>query len=65
VQVGADADLVVFDPERVLDRATIREPTLAAEGIPYVFVAGVAVVNGGRLSRNISPGMPVRAQALR
>jgi N-acyl-D-aspartate/D-glutamate deacylase len=64
VQVGADADLVVFDPERVLDRATIREPTLAPEGIPYVFVAGVAVVNGGTLSRNTAPGMPVRAQAL-
>ena len=39
VQVGADADLTLFDPATVIDRATYREPTLTSAGIPYVIVA--------------------------
>jgi len=37
---GKHADLVVLDPERVIDRATFAEPTRPAEGIDYVLVAG-------------------------
>ena len=37
---GKHADIVVFDPERVIDRATYAEPTRVAEGIDYVLVAG-------------------------
>ena len=61
VRVGADADLTLFDPDRVLDRATWSEPTLAPEGIPYVLVAGVPVVEGGVLRAERTPGRPVRA----
>lgn len=42
--VGHYADLVVFDPERVIDRATFAEPTLRPEGIEHVFVNGRAVL---------------------
>ncbi|WP_429354192.1 N-acyl-D-amino-acid deacylase family protein [Paraburkholderia sp. 32] len=42
--VGNYADLVVFDPERVIDRATFAEPTLRPEGIAHVFVNGRAVL---------------------
>jgi N-acyl-D-aspartate/D-glutamate deacylase len=65
VRVGADADLTLFDPDRVRDRATWAEPTLAPEGIPYVLVAGVPVVDGGRLRRDVSPGRGVRAPLAR
>jgi N-acyl-D-amino-acid deacylase len=37
---GKHADLVVFDPQRVIDRATFAEPTRPAGGIDYVMVAG-------------------------
>ena len=37
---GNHADLVVFDPDRVIDRSTYAEPTRVAEGIDYVMVAG-------------------------
>lgn len=37
---GADADLVVFDPERIRDRSDFAHPVLPPEGIDYVFVNG-------------------------
>lgn len=40
LNVGADADIVIFDPERIRDRATFDEPHLAPEGIDYVIIAG-------------------------
>lgn len=61
IQVGADADLVVFDPDRIIDRATYEAPTRPSEGILHVLVRGVAVVQGGELKPDIYPGEPVRA----
>jgi len=40
IALGKHADLVVFDPARIIDRATFEHPTRAAEGIDYVMVAG-------------------------
>jgi N-acyl-D-amino-acid deacylase len=45
---GLKADLVVFDPETVRDRATFFEPFQYSEGIEYVLTNGVPVVDGGR-----------------
>src|SRR5438045_5899116 len=36
IAVGADADLAIFDPERVTDRATFEKPAQYSEGIQYV-----------------------------
>ncbi|MEZ5351717.1 MAG: amidohydrolase family protein [Bryobacteraceae bacterium] len=57
---GADADLVVFDPVRVSDHATFRQPTLPSEGIDTVLVSGVVVVENGRLREGVLPGKAVR-----
>ncbi|MFQ5741203.1 MAG: amidohydrolase family protein [Acidobacteriota bacterium] len=61
IEVGADADLVVFDPQRIRDRATYSDPTLPSEGVQYLLVGGVAVVAEGKLVEGIHPGRPVRA----
>jgi dihydroorotase len=61
VRVGADADLTVFDPARVRDRATWSEPAAPPEGIAYVVVGGVPVVADGRMQLGRYPGQPVRA----
>jgi N-acyl-D-aspartate/D-glutamate deacylase len=61
VQVGADADLVVFDAQTVTDRATYDSPTLTSEGIRHVFVAGTPVVSEGQLLPEARPGRPVRS----
>ncbi|MCH8206879.1 MAG: amidohydrolase family protein [Chloroflexi bacterium] len=59
--VGADADLVLFDPDRVIDRSTYREPTLPPDGIPHVLVNGVPVVRDGAVQEGVSPGRGIRA----
>jgi dihydroorotase len=61
LKVGADADVVVFDPERVIDRSTYERPSLAPEGIAYVLVAGTPVVAGGKLANVAPPGRAIRA----
>jgi N-acyl-D-amino-acid deacylase len=44
IEAGAIADIVVFDPGTVIDRATFAEPHQYAEGVHHVFVAGEAVL---------------------
>jgi N-acyl-D-aspartate/D-glutamate deacylase len=45
---GAMADLVVFDPARVHDRATYADPRRSPEGIAHVLVNGVRAVRDGK-----------------
>lgn len=58
LSVGADADLVIFDPEKIADCATFEEPLLAPVGIERVMIGGkTAVLRGeivnGRLGRSV------------
>jgi dihydroorotase/N-acyl-D-amino-acid deacylase len=62
LEEGAWADLVIFDPETVVDRATFEAPHAYPDGIPFVFVNGVAVVDGGAF-RNLRPGTVLRSAA--
>src|SRR5947207_2862162 len=64
VAEGAYADLAVFDPETVIDRASFAEPTLPAAGIEHVFVNGRPVWSEGRPSGE-RPGRALRRQQLR
>jgi len=48
VQVGADADLVVFDPATVRDEATYADPHRFPTGIAHVLVAGEPTIRDGR-----------------
>jgi N-acyl-D-aspartate/D-glutamate deacylase len=52
---------VVFDPERIVDRATYEDPSQYAEGMRYVLVAGQFVVREGHVVEGATPGRPVRA----
>jgi N-acyl-D-aspartate/D-glutamate deacylase len=61
IRVGADADITVFDPNRVLDKATYEKPLQYSEGIQFVLVNGVAVVKDGQLVDDIFPGRAARA----
>ena len=63
VASGAYADLAVFDPETVIDRATFAEPTLPAAGIAHVFVNGRPVWSDGKPSGE-RPGRALRRQQL-
>jgi len=61
IRIGADADLTMFDPARVIDRATYREPSIPPQGIPFVVVNGVPVVRDGQVVKGATPGRGVRA----
>jgi N-acyl-D-aspartate/D-glutamate deacylase len=61
IRVGADADITVFDPERILDRATYEEPLQYSLGIQFVLVDGVTVLKDGQLVEGVFPGNAARA----
>ena len=59
VRPGLVADLVVFDPATVRDRATFANPKQYSEGMRYVMVNGELVVDDGRITE-ARPGRPLR-----
>ena len=61
MSVGADADLILFDPDRVIDRSTYKDPTLSPEGMPHVLVNGVSVVSDGVIQEGVLPGKGIRS----
>jgi N-acyl-D-amino-acid deacylase len=63
VRAGCYADLTVFDPARVIDRASFAEPTLPAAGIEHVFVNGRRVWSDGRPTGE-RPGRALRRQQM-
>ncbi len=50
VAIGKHADLVVFDPERIVDRATYEQPFAPPDGIRDVFVNGSAVLRDSEMT---------------
>jgi len=61
IQPGADADLTVFDPQRITDQSTYEQPARASMGVTHVLVNGAAIVRDGRLVDGVAPGRAVRA----
>jgi N-acyl-D-aspartate/D-glutamate deacylase len=59
---GMDADVIVFDPATVIDRATYENPGAYAEGFRHVLVAGVPVVKDGALVDGVFPGKGILAK---
>jgi N-acyl-D-amino-acid deacylase len=50
IKMGAYADIVIFDYEKIIDRATFKNPFLKPEGIRYVFINGVPALWEGHLT---------------
>jgi N-acyl-D-aspartate/D-glutamate deacylase len=61
IRGGAIADIVVFDPQRLQDRATYEEPDVFSEGTQAVLVHGEFVVRNGKLVDGAAPGRAIRA----
>ena len=60
IKVGADADLVVFDAARIIDKATFENPAQYSEGIQHVMVNGVFVLRDGSFVAKTYPGVGLR-----
>ncbi|MDX1980816.1 MAG: amidohydrolase family protein, partial [Bryobacteraceae bacterium] len=62
IKVGGDADLTLFDPGTVIDRATYEKPAEYSVGIPHVLVEGVFVVRDSKVQEGVFPGQGIRAR---
>lgn len=61
IETGCDADINIFDPDKLKDRATYENPTLLSEGMDYCIVNGnVAYQNGKKSDRNFGRAVKVR-----
>ena len=61
---GMYADVILFDPNTIIDRATYEKPHQLSEGLRYVFVNGVAVIEDGKVT-GAKPGRIVRGPGWR
>lgn len=61
IKPGADADITIFDPARVIDRATYEKPMQYSEGIVHVLVGGEFVVKDEQSVEDVFPGKPIRS----
>ena len=59
IMEGNWADIVILDHENVRDKATFENPYHLPEGIPYVIVNGVVVIENGKKNRK-APGIVIR-----
>lgn len=56
LQEGADADIVVFDPQTISDRATFEKPMEPSVGVRYLVVAGTLLINERKMVPDVFPG---------
>lgn len=61
MQIGADADITVFDPATIADRSTIENPAQESVGVKYVFVNGTEVRNPEGNIESAFPGIAIRS----
>ncbi|HSA94856.1 MAG TPA: amidohydrolase family protein, partial [Acidobacteriota bacterium] len=62
LKVGWAADICVFDPDRIIDKATFKDPAVYSEGVRTVIVNGQIVVDGGEHTGRL-PGKVLRKNA--
>ena len=59
LQEGADADIVVFDPQTISDRSTFEKPMEPSVGVHYLLVGGTLVIDEGKLVPDVYPGRAI------
>ena len=59
IQVGADADITIFNPDTIIDKATFEKGLEFSAGIEYVMVNGSFVLRNGKTVTGVFAGQPV------
>jgi N-acyl-D-aspartate/D-glutamate deacylase len=59
IQVGADADITIFNPNTIIDKATFEKGLEFSAGVEYVMVNGNFILKNGKTVSNIFPGQAV------
>lgn len=56
LQEGADADVVVFDPQTIADRSSYAHPMEPSTGVQYLIVGGTVLIDQGKMVSDVFPG---------
>ena len=59
LQEGADADVVVFDPQSISDRSTFEKPMEPSMGVHYLLVGGTVLIDDGKMVESVFPGKAI------
>lgn len=59
IQVGADADITVFNPATITDKASFEKGLAFSQGVEYVIVNGTIVLKNGKTVASVFPGQPI------
>jgi dihydroorotase len=59
IQVGADADISIFNPNTISDKASFEKGLAFSEGMEYVLVNGKMVLKNGKILNNTFAGQPI------
>ena len=59
IQMGADADITIFNSNKIIDKGTFENGPAFSEGIEFVLVNGVFVLRNGKTVENVFPGQPI------
>jgi N-acyl-D-glutamate deacylase/dihydroorotase len=59
VQEGADADLIVFDPQTIADRSTFQKPMETSVGVHYLVVGGTVLIDDSKMISDVYPGKAI------
>ncbi len=62
LQEGADADIVVFHPQTITDRATFEKPMEPSTGVHFLIVGGSVLIDDGEMVPNVFPGRALVGQ---
>lgn len=61
IEIGADADITIFNPDTIIDKSTVKDPTIPSVGVEYVIVNGVVVKDKDGIVGGVSPGKPIKS----
>ncbi|NMA94980.1 MAG: amidohydrolase family protein [Clostridiales bacterium] len=59
IEVGADADITIFNPDTIIDKATVADTAAPSEGIKYVIINGIITKNQDGIVPDVAPGKPI------
>jgi N-acyl-D-aspartate/D-glutamate deacylase len=59
IQVGADADITIFNADKIIDKASFEKGLAFSEGVEFVIVNGTLVLKNGKTVTGVFPGKGV------